>query len=738
MVRIAAFIFVALNFFPIFWMIWSSFMGNNDIMQGRLFPKPYRSDVYFMRPVEGIGTVAATLNGQIYRYPEESLDASQRESYNFHAVSSNYVLNGKDLYVFSADEALFLFDLEKQKITRKWNWSFFKKSFEKNDFTFFYPIPDEIPDIQWQNLSKQLNEIPLLSTGDTNCTLAGFLSAPFPHNDSLLYSLNFILDNPVLLHRVLSIWEKEPHWMNPVISKLFKKHHRSEVENRELFRWCLSERIPHIITRFRMLKWEDIWVNRLPQSDHGLSIALAGRFLCMGVWWNSFPGVVILDLENPEEFRWITVHHRLPSSAIQNIIPVSDSEVLLSLDYGFTLLDVEKGVLTKNFLFGENGLPSFFGRDLRSERVGRSAILFTYGREIFFFDFRAGKVLKHLLTDETGFYSDITAIHVHHDEVYFGFAGGIVQMTLQDLIYSENIDRKLYPVHLQNRSDSTMIENGVVTSIFVSDHKIWVGTISGRIAIIDKETGELQFNHLPEGDFFLHWRNYQDLWKTIPFKIFLINSLIVCFSSMLIIIIFGTCSAYALTRFRKSSRTFNKAILITQVVPVILYLIPMFLIFAYLQQHFNLSLLNSKIGMVMLYSILFLPMTIWILKGFFLAIPKEQEEAALIDGCSRIKAFFKVTLPSVFPGIVATGIYVFLLAWDELMISWVLSSDISSATIPVGIRLYAGQFGSRFDLLMAAATLSTLPLLFLFFLIHRQIFYGISGSSPKNQKKEQN
>lgn len=731
MVRVIAVIFALLNTFPLFWMVWSSLMGNTDILQGNFIPEPYRRDVYFFQPVEGVGSVAATLNGQLYIYPEGSLDKKERESWNFHTVSSSYALKDKDLYVFSADEALMLFDLETKTEVRKWDWSFFEQSFKEADFTFFYPIPDAVPEVQWQRLSKLLNETPLVSGGDSVYTLSSYLSEPFPTNDSILISLNYVLNQPPILREILSRWEKEKDWLNPVILELFKKTHRTPKEERELFRWCLAEKIPHAITSFRQIAWENIWVNRLPQSEHGLSVKWAGHYLCMGIWWEAFPGVAVLDSRNPNKLRWITIHQGLPTSAIQNIIPVSDTEVLLIHDYGFSLLDVETETVLRNYSFGESGLPPFFGRDLRSAKVGNSAILFTYGNEIFFFDFRAGKVLHHLFSDEGGFYSNLSAIHVVGNQVYFGFSGGVMEISLLDFLYSDIENSRIYSGYVRNFADTSVRENGVVTSIYVQENQIWIGTISGRLALIDKVTGESTPGFLPKGNFFLHWRNYQDLLRIIPFQTFIFNSFVVCFSSMLIVMFFATFSAYVLTRVR---RNLNNVILITQVVPVILYLIPLFLIFAAVQQHFDIHLLNSKAGMIFVYTILFLPPAIWILRGFYLMLPRELEEAALMDGCSRIGAFFRVTLPAVFPGIAATGIYVFLLAWDELMISWALSSDINSATIPVGIRLYAGQFGSRFDLLMAAATLSTIPVFLLFFLMRRQIYYRISGA-PASEKQ---
>ena len=151
------------------------------------------------------------------------------------------------------------------------------------------------------------------------------------------------------------------------------------------------------------------------------------------------------------------------------------------------------------------------------------------------------------------------------------------------------------------------------------------------------------------------------------------------------------------------------------------------MILSYLQIHTPVHLLNSKLGIILLYSALFLPMAAWILFNVFRMQPREIEEAALMDGCTPFSAFFRVALPSALPGILTTGVYIFILSWDELMLAWVFSLDLSSATIPVGMRLFFGQFGSRFDLMMAAATLSTLPVLVLFLLMQRHLLRGFPG-----------
>ena len=108
-----------------------------------------------------------------------------------------------------------------------------------------------------------------------------------------------------------------------------------------------------------------------------------------------------------------------------------------------------------------------------------------------------------------------------------------------------------------------------------------------------------------------------------------------------------------------------------------------------------------------------------------LGLYEDLEAAAQLDGCSRWAAFWKVAVPAVRPGIVVTGVYVFLSVWDELLFAWVLTAE-KTYTVPVGIRLFAGNYQTRFDLMMAAATVATLPVLVLFFLLQRRIVAGIA------------
>ena len=226
------------------------------------------------------------------------------------------------------------------------------------------------------------------------------------------------------------------------------------------------------------------------------------------------------------------------------------------------------------------------------------------------------------------------------------------------------------------------------------------------------------------------WRfqNYVDLWDQVNFGLYFRNSLLVCSVTTLIVTLFATFAGYALARFRfPGADTFGLAVLATQLIPGILFLLPLYQIFVQIKRHVGVPLIGSNLGAIVLYIGFYLPLSLWILRGFFANIPEDLEEAALVDGCSQFCAFWRIALPLAAPGIVATAIYVFLTAWDELLFAWVLNVK----TIPVGIRLYVGQFVNRFDLMMAASVVVTIPVLIMFFLMQKQMISGLTAGAVK-------
>ena len=230
----------------------------------------------------------------------------------------------------------------------------------------------------------------------------------------------------------------------------------------------------------------------------------------------------------------------------------------------------------------------------------------------------------------------------------------------------------------------------------------------------------------------LRFENYRDIWINVDFFNYFRNSLIVCGLTTLISTACALCAAYALARFRfRGSNAFSLSITVTQVIPGMLFFLPLYMLYRDMGESWGLPMLDSIHGLVFLYVALFTPACIWIMRGFFVAIPRELEDAAVMDGCSRFGAFVRIVLPISAPGIIATATFVFLLAWDELFFAWVLTSSSDVQTIPVGIRLFISQFQHRHDLMMAAGAVSTLPVLLAFFAGQRYFVKGLAAGAVK-------
>lgn len=229
-----------------------------------------------------------------------------------------------------------------------------------------------------------------------------------------------------------------------------------------------------------------------------------------------------------------------------------------------------------------------------------------------------------------------------------------------------------------------------------------------------------------------NFKNYIEMWENVNFFQYFKNSVIVCGSTTVVALSIATLAGYAVSRFNfPGSNIFGATVLATQMVPGIMFLLPLYLLFIRVQDTLGIRLINTYPGLVIVYSAFFIPFSIWILRGFFASIPVELEEAAIIDGCSKFGAFIKIILPVARVGLIATGIYIFLMAWDELLFAWVLTTSADVATIPVGIRLYVGNYQNRYDLLMAAGCVTTLPVLFIFFGLQKQFISGMTAGAVK-------
>jgi multiple sugar transport system permease protein len=281
---------------------------------------------------------------------------------------------------------------------------------------------------------------------------------------------------------------------------------------------------------------------------------------------------------------------------------------------------------------------------------------------------------------------------------------------------------------MNKRKSNSLLLNGLTWTVVVLSLLpiLWM-VLSSLRSYRDITSGDQLDTSLP-----FQWQNYRDMWVNVDFFNYFKNSLIVCSATTVLATLSATCAAYALARFRfRGSDSVSVGITVTQVIPGMLFFLPLYMLYRNIGESWGVQMLDTYHGLIFLYVALFTPASIWIMRGFFISIPRELEDAAVIDGCSRFGAFVRIVLPISAPGIIATATFIFLLAWDELFFAWVLTSSSEVQTIPVGIRLFIGQFQNRYDLMMAAATVSTLPVLIAFFACQRFFIKGLAAGAVK-------
>ncbi len=224
---------------------------------------------------------------------------------------------------------------------------------------------------------------------------------------------------------------------------------------------------------------------------------------------------------------------------------------------------------------------------------------------------------------------------------------------------------------------------------------------------------------------------FGEMWDTVDFERYFVNSLIVCSVAALLATAFASSAGYALARFRfRGADAFSLTVVGTQLIPGTMFLLPIFLGFIWLNQNTPIHLYDTRLGLILVYTAFFTPVAIFLMRAFFIAIPRELEEAALVDGCTRFWAFVRVVLPNAAPGIIATYVYAYLFAWDELLFATTLT-ERDSETIPIGIRTFISNYQQEYAQLLAAGVVSTVPVMVAFFATQRWLVRGLTSGSVK-------
>ncbi|MGO4336329.1 carbohydrate ABC transporter permease [Labrys sp. KB_33_2] len=223
--------------------------------------------------------------------------------------------------------------------------------------------------------------------------------------------------------------------------------------------------------------------------------------------------------------------------------------------------------------------------------------------------------------------------------------------------------------------------------------------------------------------------NYADVLysRRSDFPANILNSLIVAATSTVSVLVIGTLAAYALTRLTVKpwiSRLFLGWTLIFNMLPTLTLVGPWYLIFR------QVGLAGSLTALVLTHITLNLPMTIWMMMAYFRELPQELEDAARVDGCRQIDAFWRILLPLTTPGLIAAGVLAFVFSWNEFSVALTLT-DRSTATVPVAVARFAQQFEVQYGQMAAASVLSTIPAVVLMFFGQRFVVQGLTMGAVK-------
>lgn len=214
--------------------------------------------------------------------------------------------------------------------------------------------------------------------------------------------------------------------------------------------------------------------------------------------------------------------------------------------------------------------------------------------------------------------------------------------------------------------------------------------------------------------------HYSEAFR-IGFHESVINSLIVAIGTTILTTLVALLGAYSILRYRyPGRRSVAKLVLLTYMFPHVALIVPMFYVAA------QLGMLSNPVTLIVLHTMLALPFCIWILQAFLEEIPRELEEAALVEGASEFGAFVRITVPLSFPGIIAAGTFAFIMSWGEYMFAYVLMTRSASHTVPVALNQLLGAYAIDWGLLAAVSVISTIPVLLLFWLMAKYLGRGIA------------
>jgi arabinogalactan oligomer / maltooligosaccharide transport system permease protein len=220
--------------------------------------------------------------------------------------------------------------------------------------------------------------------------------------------------------------------------------------------------------------------------------------------------------------------------------------------------------------------------------------------------------------------------------------------------------------------------------------------------------------------------NFQYVLSQTKYPRWFGNTLLIALGTTLLSVTIATLAGYAMSRFRFWGRAlYGNTLLVVQMFPGVMLAIPLFLIFS------NLRLVDTYWSLLITYMSFALAFAVWMLKGYFDAIPREIEEAALIDGASRLQVLWRIVLPLSAPGITTVAVFAFLLAWNDFFFAYILLVKDTNYTLQMGLYSFIKQFHTQWNYLMTASILTTIPVLIFFFGLQRFLVRGLIAGATK-------
>ena len=221
-------------------------------------------------------------------------------------------------------------------------------------------------------------------------------------------------------------------------------------------------------------------------------------------------------------------------------------------------------------------------------------------------------------------------------------------------------------------------------------------------------------------------KSYLKLFTETDFMLWTWNSIIISFVVTLTGVVFASTGGYALSRFKFKGREFGMvALMTTQMFPATMLLLPFFILLSYLE------LINSYIGLIIIYSSTALPFCIWQMKGYYDTIPPSLEESARLDGCSRYQAFYRIILPLSSPALVITALFSFMASWSEYVVAAIILQDPKLYTLPLGLKSFQASLSTQWGLYAAGAVVVSIPVCILFISLSRFLVSGLTMGSVK-------